>query len=55
MVSEGVGTVGWYLRPYLQPGFMAWVETELLAQVPQVFCQALFFLLLELPVLPAGP
>lgn len=52
MVSEGVG---WHLRPYLQPGFMAWVEVELLAQVPQVFCQVLFLLLLELPVLLTGP
>lgn len=55
MTSEGLGTVGWHLRPYLQPGFMAWEEMELLAQVPQVFCQALFLLLLELPVLLAGP
>ena len=47
--------VRWPSRSYLQPGLMAWVEVQLLAQVPQVFCQPLFLLLLQLPVLLTGP
>lgn len=41
-----VEMVRWHSRSYLQPGLMAWVEVELLTQVPQVFCQLLFLLLL---------
>lgn len=55
VVSEGVGTVGRHLRPYLHPGFTARADMELLAQLPQAVCQVLFLLLLELPVLLAGP